>query len=429
MKKPILMPADILLPFEKADLEKWAVVACDQYTSEPEYWHQVEGIVKDSPSTLRMILPEAFLEQPDVEAKIVQTHNKMDEYLKNILTRTVNGYVYIEREIAPGIIRQGLVGQIDLENYSYQAGAKTKIRPSEGTVISRIPPRLNMRKGASLELPHILMLIDDRENTVIEPLSTKKQHMNQLYDINLMQDGGNIKAWAVDGQQDIEQIGKALLNLDSDKDFIKKYNVNETEPSFVAVVGDGNHSLAAAKAYWEEVKKTIPSNEQPGHPARYCLVELSNIQSPANIIEPIHRVLFNVEADSLLRFAAMKASEVGAALLPEGGIGQKFVVLNGNETVELVVRDSPNPIEAGTLEDLLNAYTEKHPGVGIDYVHGDDSVKALVANGAIGILLPALAKESLFLGVALGGVLPKKSFSMGHANQKRYYLESRKIQK
>ena len=272
----MLLPAEILLPKEKTDLGLWAVLACDQYTSQPEYWQEVEKRVGQAPSTYHMILPEVYLEEPDVANRIETIHDKMRQYSQIVLTRKINGYLYVERTLDSGPPRQGLVGCVDLEDYSYQAGASLRIRPSENTVVERIPPRLAVRRGAALESPHILMLADDPEKTIIEPLAEKTGRLPLMYEQELMLEGGRIRGWAVTEPGDIAAIEQALAKLDDAAAFRSRYESGD-HPAFALAVGDGNHSLATAKDYWEEIKQGLSEDERENHHARYYLEELENV--------------------------------------------------------------------------------------------------------------------------------------------------------
>ncbi|MDL2325343.1 DUF1015 domain-containing protein [Ruminococcaceae bacterium OttesenSCG-928-A16] len=428
MQKPVLQPADILLPAKGENLGLWAVLACDQFTSQPEYWQQVEELVGTAPSTLHIIYPEVYLEEENGAARIAKIQASMRQYRQQVLTQKVQGYVYVERTF-PGLPpRQGLVGCVDLEDYSYTPGAASRIRPSENTLVERIPPRLAVRRGAALESPHILMLADDTEKAIIEPFAHKKDELELLYSQDLILDGGHVQGWAITSPQDIAQIAAALATLDNPERFAEKYDA-QGQPHFALAVGDGNHSLATAKAYWEELKQTLPAAEAEDHPARYCLVELENVQSPAIEIEPIHRVVFGADPACMLRGAALFAGATGGALLPAGQDQQQFVALHKNGQQGIGVSNPHGAIAAATLDAFLQGYAVDHPEIVVDYVHGEDAVRELAQKGAVGILLPPFQKSDLFKGVALGGVLPKKTFSMGHANQKRYYLECRAIER
>ena len=428
MKNPVLRPADILLPPQEADFGKWAVLACDQFTSQVEYWQQAEQIVSREPSTLRMILPEVYLEEHDTPARIQAIHEAMRQYISAVLTRSVHGYVYVERTQADGSVRQGLIGCVDLEDYSYEAGSTPRIRPSERTVEERIPPRLAVRRGAPLESPHILMLADDPEKAIVEPFAEKKKELRQLYDTELMLGGGRVQAWAVTEEKDLEEIAKKLEVLDRKERFCNMYEAAQEAVPFALAVGDGNHSLATAKAYWEEIKKTLPEGKRKNHPARLCLVELENIQSEAIVIEPIHRVLFGADWQQLLQEIVIYLEENNIKMLPGPQGEQQFTVISAKESFAFGIQNAPAPLAVGTLEEILQKAQRKYPQWQVDYVHGADAVHDLAQKGAIGVLLPGFEKSDLFKGVALGGVLPKKTFSMGHAVEKRYYIECRKIE-
>lgn len=430
MKQPALRPAKILLPAEGQDVGLWAVLACDQFTSQPEYWEEVDKLVGDKPSTLRITLPEVYLEEEGVEKRIEAIHNKMDEYQQTgVFAPAVEGYVYVERVLDDGTVRQGLVGAVDLEDYSYEKGVKCRIRPSENTVVERIPPRLAVRRGASLETPHILMLADDAAESIIEPLAGKKLQMAMVYNQKLMLDGGEVRGWAVTDPDMLQELSAAMAVLDDTALYREKYGAGDGDPGFAFAVGDGNHSLATAKAWWEEVKKDLPAEQQADHPARFCLVELENVQSKAIEIEPIHRVVFGAESGAFTAAFKAFAEKSGAQLLPAGAFGQQFRVVGGGKEDAFGFQNAPWPLAVGTLEAFLAEYLPQNPALKVDFVHGEDAVRELTAKDATGILLPDFEKSDLFRGVALGGVLPRKTFSMGTAIQKRYYLECRKIDK
>lgn len=421
----VIYPAAVLLPDKGTDMQKWAVVACDQFTSQPEYWEETERLVKEAPSTLRMILPEAYLEEPGAEEKIARIHTAMDTYRKTVLAREINGFIYIERDTGRPEKRAGLVAAVDLEDYSFAKGAKPLIRPSENTVVERIPPRLAVRKGGCLEAPHIMMLIDDEKRSVIEPLAACKSEMEQVYNTPLMQGGGHITGWAVTEKTLVERLQTAMRQLCSQQSFDEKYPGAAGQPPIAMAVGDGNHSLATAKAYWEEVKKDLPQAQQQAHPARYCLVEIVNIHSPAIEVEPIHRVLFGAKQEQVLAEARAFYEENGC--VTSGGEGHAFVFCGAGCETALTVSKPKWPIPTGTAEAFLTHYLTAHPEVKVDYIHGADTVRKMAQKGAVGILLPEIKKGDLFRGVVLGGVLPKKTFSMGHAEEKRYYMECRAI--
>jgi len=395
----VIQSAKILLPREGIDLNKWAVVACDQFTSEPEYWDEVTAYVGDSPSTLRIILPEVYLESPDKEARIEKINATMKDYLDSgILRERFEGLMLVERETRKK--RRGLVVALDLENYEYTKGSKTLIRATEGTVESRIPPRLEIRKNALVELPHIMVLIDDPNKTVIEPLF--EENLEKVYDFELMMRGGHIKGWKIDDQNLIERINQNLEKLIS-------------SDGFLFAMGDGNHSLATAKAHWNNIKNNLNEEEKINHPTRFALVELVNVHDEGLEFEPIHRVIFGVESDKLENFLAGEGKEVK-------------MVSNGEEKI-IRLKEVGSNLVVGDLQKLLDEFLEQNLEVKIDYVHGEEAVKKLAVGNNVGFILEGMKKEELFPTVEKDGALPRKTFSMGEAEEKRYYLESRKIVK
>ena len=429
MQKPVLSPAAILLPAKDCDWPRWAALACDQFTSEPGYWQEAESFTGEAPGTLRITLPEVYLEQPGCDERIADIHTAMGEYTSAVLTREATGYIYVERTLQNGAVRQGIVGCIDLEDYSYLPGAATRIRPSEETIVERIPPRLAVRRGAPLETPHILMLANDPQKTLIEPLAAEKASMPLLYDFDLMLGGGHIRGWEVSDPDILQRIAGALAQLEEPENFYTGCGIahGEAQP-FALAVGDGNHSLATAKAYWEEIKTSLPPALQENHPARFCLVEVENIHSEAIEIEPIHRVVFGVRDEDMLQGMTMKAQALSAKVGPYGQEdGQSFVFTQNGVDTKFSISQMRRPLAVGTVDYLLDALREDFPAMKIDYIHGEASVRQLAQEGALGILLPSFEKRDLFRGVALGGVLPRKTFSMGHAREKRYYLECRRI--
>lgn len=402
-------PADILLPKE-ADYQKWSVVACDQYTAEPKYWERVEKTVGNAPSTLRLTLPEIYLEAADADARIGAIHDAMEAYLP-AFTVYPDSFIYVERTLSGGRIRRGLVGAVDLEAYSYEKGAKPMVRATEGTVIERIPPRLRVREGAALELPHVMLLADDREDAIFSICMAEKGEV--LYDFDLMENGGHIKGYHVKGEVGAK-IEKAIDALGAD--FLKRY---PDEPPFLLAVGDGNHSLATAKAFYENLKKEIGEAAAKEHPARYALAELVNLHDTALEFEPIHRVVFDTDPEALLAAFAAYCEAEGREDLP----AQSFTYFHEKGEGTLVIEKPLSPLSVGTLQRFLD--TQK---VKIDYIHGADVTKKLgEEKGNLGILLPAMDKNLLFDTVMQDGALPRKTFSMGEANEKRFYLESRKI--
>ena len=407
-------PADILLP-KDADMEKWAVVACDQFTSEPEYWARVEETVGGAPSTLRLILPEAELKAPDVDARIETINAAMEDYLRrDLFTMLKDALVYVERTQSDGKVRHGLVGMVDLDAYDFTPGSGALIRATEGTVLERIPPRAKVRRNAPIELPHVMLLIDDPDKTVIEPLTAEASGMEKLYDFELMQGGGRIKGYKLSEAQ-IDAVADALTGLCADEAMRKKYGVSGVQPLLFAV-GDGNHSLATAKACWEEQKGKNPL-------ARYALVEVVNNHDDALRFEPIHRVLFGVDAREV--FAEFQKFYPNAH--EGGGEGHVIEVVYDGCDGFLTVPDPGAQLAVGTVQAFLDEYLKTRGGE-VDYIHGDDVARELGKQpGNMGFLLPAMGKEQLFKTVMKDGVLPRKTFSMGHARDKRYYLEGRRI--
>ena len=414
-------PADILLPRD-CDLQKWSVVACDQYTSQPEYWQRVEDFVGPAPSSLRLILPESCLDGPNVETDIMEVNNTMTRYLREERFRSLpHSLIYVERTLDGGQLRRGLVGMVDLEQYDYEPGSPAAIRATEGTVLSRIPPRVAVRKNAPLELPHVMLLADDPEKTVIEPLSARKEELELLYDFDLMERGGHLAGWRLD-EAAMAQVAAALTALAGPEAFHKKYGLSGGAVMLFAV-GDGNHSLATAKECYERQKKLTPPDQWDGLLARYALVELVNLHDPSLEFEPIHRVLFGVEPEALL--AQLAAAFPGAHAGEREGHVLRYVHAGGQGAVTV-----PHPaaqLAVGTLQPFLDGYVKAHGGR-IDYIHGDDVARQLGRQpGNLAFLLPSMGKEQLFPTVIHDGVLPRKTFSMGHAHDKRFYLEARKI--
>ena len=415
-------PADILLPKKGTDMTKWAVVACDQFTSQPEYWQAVEDTVADAPSALRLILPEAALNAPDVEARISAVNAAMKNYLDGGLFDTLeDSLLYIERVQSDGKIRHGLIGMVDLEQYDFTPGSGALIRATEGTVLSRIPPRVKVRKDAPIELPHVMLLIDDPNKTVIEPLTRSSGDMEALYRFDLQQGGGSVTGWKLTAAQ-MNQTAEALAALCSPQEQAWKYGVKDAPPLLFAV-GDGNHSLATAKQCYEDLKKVTPEDQWASLPARYALVEVVNNHDGALQFEPIHRCVFGVEPEEVLD--AFKSYYPGAY---EGkGEGHVIAYTHAGGQGFLTVPQPRVQLAVGTLQAFLDAYVKDHGGE-IDYIHGGEVTDRLGRQaGAIGFKLPAMGKQQLFKTVMADGVLPRKTFSMGHAQDKRYYVEARKI--
>ena len=414
-------PANVLLPTE-TDLTKWSVVACDQYTSQPDYWQEVESFVGDAPSTLRMIVPELYLEQPGVEQRIAAVNAAMDRYLADGIFRTVENFIYVRRTLRDGKIRRGLIGVIDLEKYDFTKGSQSLIRATEGTVLERIPPRVRVREHAALELPHVMLLIDDPRGSVIEPLAGETGVMEALYDTDLMLGGGHVKGWRLTDSQ-MSRVANTLSALKSPEAMADKYGMADAAPLLFAV-GDGNHSLATAKVCYENLKKVTPPEQWASLPARYALVEVVNLHDDALTFEPIHRVLFHVDGRDL--WDAFQAFYPGAHT--GGGEGHTAEVCGQGMDGLWTVPHPKAQLTVGTLQAFLDAYCRDHPEVQVDYIHGDDVARKLGGRpGNLGFLLPLMGKEQLFPTVMTDGVLPRKTFSMGEARDKRYYLEARRI--
>lgn len=408
------LPADILFPNVKS-MEKWAVIACDQFTSDPAYWERVRSNAEGAPSTINLILPEAELGTPQEAEHTALINRTMAEYLKNNVFRTLkNAFVYVERTLENGSVRKGLVGMVDLDAYDYSTGSVSAIRATERTVVERIPPRMRVRRDAPIELPHILMLCDDHEKVLIEPIAEKKAALEKLYDFELMEGGNRIAGWLVDGAE-AEAFNARLTEYTANVG--KKYTDLNGVP-MVFAVGDGNHSLATAKSCYEELKAQNPGVDLSDHPARFALVELENIHDEAQVFEPIHRVITKCDPRALL--AALERE----ACADEGFEVRWFI---GEETGTVYLDRNKSQLAVGVLQGFLDGYLKEHAGE-IDYIHDDDALIQLAKQeNAIGFLLPAMEKSQLFRGVIADGILPRKTFSMGHSREKRYYLEGRKI--
>lgn len=393
----VFTPADILLP-RVDDMTKWSCIACDQFTAEPEYWREAERIVGSEPSTLRLMLPEAWLGVRDSAAETRKIYAAMKDYVNRGIFRTVeDSFVYVERTLPSGAVRRGLVGKLDLECYDWAPGSATPVRATEGTVESRLPARVEVRRGATLEMPHIMVFIDDPENAVIPSAAGGEA----LYDFELMLGGGHIRGSRVTGEA-AERLTAAL---------------EAPEGSVRFAMGDGNHSLAAAKRCWEQIKRNLPESELETHPARYALAEIVNIHDEAVTFEPIHRVLLETVPRGFI--------EEAAARLPRGK-GQAVTLLAGKREMEI---ETGMPLGAlvALVDELLGDWRREHGGEP-DYIHGDEEARALGGKpSSVGVLLPRLEKAELFPYITEHGPYPKKSFSIGHAKDKRYYLECRAI--
>lgn len=450
----------ILMPKKGTDLYKWSVVACDQFTSQPEYWTDAESIVGDAPSTLKLILPEVYLGADNEQEKVDAIHTTMKKYVdEGILEPVEKGFVLVERNVGRDYCRNGLVVSVDLETYEYKKGAGSLIRPTEMTVEERIPPRLKVRQTANLELPHIMLLIDDPDCSIIEPLIERKNEFTKLYDTDLMKNGGHISGYLIPEGEETELLMEKLEALAKPETFKKKYNLTKDYPLLNFAVGDGNHSMATAKAAWENIKSGLTEEEIENHPARFCLCEIVNIHDKSLEIEPIHRVLFDIDEDDLIKEAEkyysangcefncgqnypklndLKKSETDAyGEIPKGTMDNtdkenveihEFILCSAKGYRKLEVKEPAWGIPVATLQSFLDDYLKSHQEAKIDYIHGEDVVKELSAReGNVGFILPEVEKEDLFIGVIKDGVLPRKTFSMGEAFEKRYYMECKSV--
>lgn len=433
---------EILLPAEGIDLQKWAVIACDQYTSEPEYWRKVEELVGDAPSTLHLIYPEVYLNDPDKEARIVRIQAAMKDYLGRGLFREMSGIIFVERETAHGW-RRGLLFCLDLEAYDYNPRASSLIRATEGTIIERIPPRVKIREGAVLEIPHIMILIDDPGNLVIGPAADHSRELTGLYDFELMFNSGRLRGFLVDRPEVEKMIMEGLARLASPAEFQKKYGLPDNTPLLLFAVGDGNHSLATAKTIWERTRAAARDpKDLINSPLRYALVEVVNLHDESLIFEPIHRVLFEIRQPDNLFQDLLEFFNGRVELREHRSFEEMKEVVNARRAREqiagLVGQNSfhslrllkpKHNLTVGSLQAFLDDYLKKKAASGLDYVHGDESLLNLSRKNAgnLGFYLPAMDKGQLFPTVILDGALPRKTFSMGEAWEKRFYLEARKL--
>lgn len=429
-----IQAADILLPKQGLDPYKWAVIAVDQFTSQPDYWEKVAEIVGSSPSTFNLVLPEVFLGQPGEAERVQYTQNTMREYVLQDLFNTYTGLIYVERT-SLGKTRRGLMLALDLENYDYTRGSQTPVRATEGTILDRLPPRMRIREGAILELPHILVLIDDIDRSVIEPIAAYSEKLPLLYDFDLMLGSGHLTGKLVNDSSLEAGVISALERLASPEIFHQKYGVGEEQAPFLFAVGDGNHSLATAKAIWEKIKPVVGLN----HPARYALVEIENVHDEGLHFAPIHRVLFGVHADlkqalmkhfgAKIRFTACSSPEEMIEKVENYQGGDHIVGFVDPVGAELITISEPAAnLPVGTLQPFLDDWLKQGGAAKIDYVHGADATVQLAKQpGNCGFYLPAMPKSDLFKTVIKDGALPRKTFSMGEAVEKRFYMEARRI--
>ena len=404
----IFNTADILIP-AKGDMSKWAVIACDQFTSEPEYWAECERLVGDADSALRLMLPEAWLESDRAEGAEGRINAEMERCLRENVFRVLEkSFVYLERQQSDGRIRRGLVGAVDLEQYDFTPGSHAAIRSTEDTVADRLPPRVKVRKGAALEMPHAMVLMNDPEDAVLGALEARKERFEKVYDFELMQGSGHIRGWRVSGGE-AEAVSAAIRAL--------------TETADMAMaMGDGNHSLATARLCWLDIREKLSESQRENHPARYALVELNNIHEAAIDFEPIHRILLDTETDAFLNEAERFFEEAS-----RDGESHAIRCITAEGQREIIVRGLTIGETIGAAERFALDYLKRHGGR-IDYIHGDDTVAAMGRErGSCAMVLPAMDKTELFTSVERSGPFPRKSFSIGHARDKRFYLECRKI--
>ncbi len=432
---------DILLPKSGIDHNKWAVIACDQFTSEPEYWQKVSQYVGDAPSSLNLIYPEVYLGEKYPEARISSIKEHMKDYLEQSLFDQAEGFVYVERQTGQHS-RKGLMVCLDLEKYDFHKGSSSLIRATEGTILERIPPRVRIREGAPLEVPHIMVLIDDPENTVIGPVTQNKQRIHELYDFELMMGSGHLTGHRLSDRDLEKRVIQNLLALAEPNVFTLKYGVSPETPVLLFAMGDGNHSLATAKTIWEKTKEdAVDKAAIFNSPLRYALVELVNLHDEALVFEPIHRVLFDLaEGRNILSEVEAfypecvhcvqhsSAEKMKAAIDSQRGFPHKIgvVTASGFGMIEISKSDSNLPV--GTLQNFLDVFLKDGGAKEIDYIHGAETLIQLgKKTGSIGFYLPAMEKRDLFKTVILDGALPRKTFSMGEAWEKRFYMEARKL--
>lgn len=417
-----LRPADILLPDMNVDMKKWAVIACDQFTAQPEYWKRVEDYVQEAPSMLRLIYPEIYLNTDDRQAytdRIAAIQNEMSAYLKDevLKERVHQGYVLTVRQTSAGE-RIGLVAELDLEKYDYHVGTDAPVRATEATVKERIPVRVGIREGASLESPHVMVLMDDPKKQLLEELYEERTSFEKLYDTELMEDGGHVTGYAVTGVH-AERVSARLQQMEA------------ACPGIFLAVGDGNHSLASAKTCWENAKKDLTEEERTDHPMRYALVEAVNLYSPSLLFYPIHRVLYNCDDNTLANGFAeyLKKQDMRLAQTDDDAQADvTFLYKENKSSYKIGNRAGHLPVEL--LQKYLDEYLKEYPEQELDYVHSEAAAERIAKDGrGCAMILGAFDKSSLFDAIEAGGVLPRKTFSIGEDIQKRYYMECRKLTK
>lgn len=423
-----LNPADIMIPKRGISLEKWAVVACDQYTSDRDYWKRVKDNVGSNPSTLDLIFPEVYLEDGNEDEVIDSINSKMKEYVENGIFTTYENCFFLVKRSVNNTHRWGLVGALDLEKYDFSADSKSLIRATEGTILSRIPPRKKIRKNAPLELPHIMVLINDAKRTLIEPFTKNLDSLTKVYDTPLMENGGRLEGYLINGDEAFEQLATALEGL---------YNKLDSSNPLLFAMGDGNHSLATAKSCWEDIKKNLSEEEKATHKARFALVEIENIHDEGLEFEPIHRVLFNFDKDKFEQLLSNHCSsyevtqynsneELQKAI--NSVEGQTFGFASKKDGLLLYKLNTPDAaIAAGTIQLILDEIIENKL-CSLDYIHGfKDTIDLGTKDNNIALLMPDVSKHTFFDAIIKDKALPRKTFSMGEANEKRYYMEARAL--
>ena len=421
-KKYAFLPSDILLP-KNIDMKKWAVVACDQYTSDKNYWDSVAAYVNEEESTLHLIYPEVFLETEENSTRINKINETMNEYIKNnIFTKYENCFVLVERTTTSGT-RYGLMASLDLEHYDYSKDSKSLIRATEGTILSRIPPRKEIRKNSPLELPHIMVLLNDEKRSIIEPLVKVKKERECIYNVELMKDGGTLKGYLINSEEDFKSILSGIESI---------YSKLNPENPILFAMGDGNHSLATAKSCYEDIKKGLSAEEKETCKARYALVELENIFDPALLFEAIHRVFFTSDKDKILSEAKKHMKFLTKTDLPSIDELNKAIDNGGDNCFGLIDKSSyefytVENITASTAAGTFQHLIDTNEDITVDYIHGTDVVEKLAKEGNIGIILPNISKETFFHTIEQDSSFPRKTFSIGHAEEKRFYMEAREI--
>lgn len=431
MENKTFLPANILLPNQSIDLYKWTVIACDQYTSNKEYWEHVNRIVDDSPSTLHLIYPEVYLETTNADEYITSINRTMSKYLESdFFDIYEKSMIWLERKLSTGLTRHGLILNLDLEDYHYMADTAPLIRSTEETIVNRIPPRVKIRENASIELPHIVLLYHDPAQSLFDLYKKHKHELPLLYNFDLMQNGGTMEGHLIADSS----IQTAFLNQ------LHHLSVSDSSGNqLLGVMGDGNHSLASAKAHWEAIKASLPASEIDTHPARYALVELVNLYDVSMEFEPIHRVLFHAPIDDFIEkiqshYHEVTVEETTSDIIPsfikesQSAECVSAIISHHSKLYKLSIHHSNYSTATAAFQSFIDYYLTTSPNASIDYIHGESETLALSNHkDNIGIILPAIIKEQFFDSILKDGPFPRKTFSIGHADDKRFYLEARKI--